>query len=218
MGRGIDSAAAARLRGQCWTLGKLKSTSDRKLKSLGLSERIVSALRRGQRAEIPFDSLAQVLITNRFTCCVCHDPSKSIIVHHIREWSVSHDHSPKNLACLCLEHHDKAHSTSTLSRNLDAKNLRAAKVAWESDVARLNTTAILDASRAKSDAWLYFNHLRLFELAASFKVKLKHLDHYEAASAVGLLNSDGMLRPRSKTSSYMLMMGKARYYISTCGK
>jgi hypothetical protein len=134
-----------------------------------LSGRIVAALRMGQRAEIPFDNLAQVLITNRFTCCVCHDPSKSIIVHHIREWSVSHDHSPKNLACVCLEHHDKAHSTSTLSRNLDAKCLRAAKISWESEVARLNTTAILDSSRAKSDAWLHFNHRRLFELAASFK-------------------------------------------------
>jgi hypothetical protein len=134
MGRGIDSTMAARLRCKRWTLGKLKTASDRKLKNLGLSGRIVASLRMGQRAEIPFDSLAQVLITNRFTCCVCHDPSKSIIVHHIREWSVSHDHSPKNLACLCLEHHDKAHSKSNLSRNLDAKSLRAAKVAWETEV------------------------------------------------------------------------------------
>ena len=145
------------------------------------------SLRMGQRSEIPFDSLAPVLIANRFTCCVCHDPSKSIIVHHIREWSISHDNAPKNLACLCLEHHDKAHSTSTLSRNLDARSLRAAKAAWESNVARLDTTAILDASRAKSSAWLYFNHRRLFELAASFKIKLKHLSHYQAASAAGLL-------------------------------
>ena len=210
IGRGIDSATAARLRGERWTLGKLKSASDSKLKSLGLSGRIVAAIRRGQRAEIPFDSLAQVLISNRFTCCVCHDPSKSIIVHHIREWSVSHDHSPKNLACLCPEHHDKAHSTSTLSRNLDAKSLRAVKVAWESEVARLNTTAILDASRAKSDAWLYFNHQRLFELASSFKIKLKRLDHYEAASVAGLLNSDGMLRTRSEMSSYMYDDGKGQ--------
>lgn len=177
MGRGIDRATAARLRTEGWTLGKLKSSTEAKLKKLGLSVRFIKALRMEQRAEIPFDSLAPVLIANRFTCCVCHDPSKSIIVHHIREWSVSHDHSPKNLACLCLEHHDKAHSTSTLSRNLDAKSLRAAKVAWEAEVARLNTTAILDASRANSNAWLYFNHRRLFELAASFKFKLKQMDH-----------------------------------------
>lgn len=203
MGRGIDSATAARLRGGGWTLGKLKSASNRRLENLGLNGDVVAALRTGQRSEVPFDSLAPVLIANRFACCVCHDPAKSIIVHHIREWSVSHDHSPKNLACLCLDHHDKAHSTSTLSRNLDAKSLRAAKAAWESDVARLNTTAILDASRAKSDAWLYFNHRRLFELATSFKIKLTDLDRYDAAYAASLLNSGGMLRPRSKALTYM---------------
>jgi hypothetical protein len=208
MGRGIDSATAARLRSEGWTLGKLNSASDRRLESLGLSCHVVAALRMGQRSEIPFFSLAQVLIANRFACCVCHDPGKSIVVHHIREWSVCHDHSPKNLACVCLEHHDKAHSTSTLSRNLDAKSLRAAKSAWESDVARLNTTAILDASRAKSDAWLYFNHRRLFELAASFKIKLKYLDRYEGAYAANLLNSDAMLRPRSKTLTYMYNDGE----------
>jgi hypothetical protein len=44
-------------------------------------------LRKAGRSEIPFDDLAAVLIANRFTCCVCHAPSKSIIVHHIKEWA-----------------------------------------------------------------------------------------------------------------------------------
>jgi hypothetical protein len=77
------------------------------------------------------------------------------------------------------------------------------KAAWEFDVARLNTTAILDASRAKSDAWLYFNHRRPFELAASFKIKFKYLGRYDAAYATNLLSSDGMLHPRSKSLTYV---------------
>src|SRR5260370_29369036 len=82
MGRGIDRATAARLRGEGWTLGKLKAASEAKLKKLGLNDRFITALRMEQRSEIPFESLVQVLIANRFTCCVCHDPTKSIIVHH----------------------------------------------------------------------------------------------------------------------------------------
>ena len=42
MGRGIDSATAARLRSEGWTLGKLKGASDRRLKSLGLSCHVVA--------------------------------------------------------------------------------------------------------------------------------------------------------------------------------
>jgi hypothetical protein len=208
MGRGIDRATAARLRGEGWTLGKLKAASEAKLKKLGLNDRFITALRMEQRSEIPFESLVQVLIANRFTCCVCHDPTKSIIVHHIQEWSVSHDHSPKNLAALCLDHHDKAHSKSELSRNLDARALRQFNGAWEAEVARLNTTAILDASRAKSDAWIYFNHLRLFELAASFRIRLDRLDRYPAPSTADLLNSDGTLRARPKSLDYMYEGGE----------
>jgi hypothetical protein len=62
---------AARLRGEGWTLGKLKRSPEGKLKKLGLNDHFIAALRMDQQAEIPFESLVQVLMANRFTCCVC---------------------------------------------------------------------------------------------------------------------------------------------------
>ena len=60
-----------------------------------------------------------------------HDGTKEIIVHHIREWTESYDHSVANLAVLCLDHHDKAHSKSSISRNLDGRTVTEFKQAWE---------------------------------------------------------------------------------------
>jgi hypothetical protein len=70
LGRGVDKATAARLRTSRWTLAKLKATPDAKLKALGLTATAIAGIRRGGRSEIPFDDLAQVVIANRFTCCV----------------------------------------------------------------------------------------------------------------------------------------------------
>ena len=208
MSRGIDSVTAARLRKSSWTLTKLKRSPEPVLRKLGLRSEVITTLRAEKRPEIPYESLVQVLVANRFMCCVCHDASKSVIVHHIREWSVSHDHSSQNLAVLCLDHHDKAHSTSTLTRNLDERTLEGFKKAWEEEVNRYNATAILDASRSQSDAWLYFNHLRLFELAAHYKLPLNRLPRYHTAFAANLLNPDGTLRPRSKSLAYLYEGGE----------
>jgi hypothetical protein len=203
-GRGVDKGTAARLRAANWTLAKLKGAPLAKLKGLGLSAFAIAGLRMGARSEIPFDDLAAVLIANRFTCCVCHDTPKSIIVHHIDEWAKSHDHSPRNLAVLCLDDHDEAHTRRELSRNLTPALLRSAKQAWEAEVRKLDVTAILDASRAQSSAWLYFNHARLFELAKSLNVRLSALEHYSAASAHGVIKATGLpaLRPKSRPWMY----------------
>jgi len=203
MGRGIDRKTAATMRAGGLTLSKLKSASDAKLKGLGLSTFAISSLRQGPRSEIPFPNLAEVLIANRYQCCVCNDPEKSIIVHHIVEWAQSHNHAPANLAALCLAHHDEAHSKKELSRNLTPATLRAFKKAWEAEVRVLNVTAILDASRADSDAWLYYNHTRLFELAASFRVKLSDLEYYPMALAAGVIRDSGLPLPRLKARPYM---------------
>lgn len=201
--RGIDTRTASSLRRKNWTLSKLKSATDKDLRKLKLSNAAIAHIRAGDRPEIPFQNLAQVLIANRFTCCVCRNPKKSIILHHIREWAESHDHSSHNLAVVCLDHHEKAHSESTLSRNLTPALLRQFKAKWELKVKTLDVSAVLMASRVSSDTWLYFNHVRLFELARSLNVRMKKLPCYSAARAARQINSTGALRSRSGARGYM---------------
>lgn len=203
LSRGVDSGAAARLRKEGWTLAKLMQQSDAQLEELYLSSEAIKSIRTSRRPGIPFEDLVQVLVANRFTCCVCHDPKKAIVVHHIREWSKSHDHSPSNLAVLCLDDHGKAHTVSSLTRNLDESKLTHFKEKWEAEICRTNTEAILEASRVNADAWWYFNHVRLLELAIHLNVPFKKLPHYATVLAHCLIQPDGGLAPRSSHLSYM---------------
>jgi 5-methylcytosine-specific restriction endonuclease McrA len=203
IGRGIDGATAKRLRQKNWTLSGLQSASDKALKKLNLTKKEIKKIRAGDRPEIPFGTLASVLIANRFTCCVCRNPKKSIIVHHIREWSESRDHSAANLAVVCIDHHDKAHTKSELSRNLTPAVLRQFKRDWEKAVKVLDISSILTASRVSSDAWLYFNHMRLFELARSLRVRPNQLSNYGPAKRAGQVDSSGTLKKRSASRDYM---------------
>ncbi|OIQ91491.1 hypothetical protein GALL_266280 [mine drainage metagenome] len=207
VGRGVDSGTAARLRKDGWTLGKLSQESDERLVELGLSNEVIGNLRAGARPEIPFENLIQVLLASRFACCVCHDSSKAIIVHHIKAWAESRNHHPENLAALCADDHVKAHSVSQLTRNLDERTLSEFKRNWESEVRRTNTEAVLEASRLDADAWWYFNHVRLFELAADLGLRLTALDNYPYALSTGLVQKDGLLKPRSDKLHYMYSGG-----------
>ena len=73
MGRGLDRALAAKLRKKKWTLSKTEGGEDAKLKTLGISQRAIKAIRAGGRSKIPFASLASVLIANRFIRSVADD-------------------------------------------------------------------------------------------------------------------------------------------------
>jgi 5-methylcytosine-specific restriction endonuclease McrA len=203
IGRGIDRATATRLRQNNWTLSGLRSASDKALKKLKLKKIEIKKIRAGDRPEIPFDTLAAVIVANRFTCCVCRNPRKSIIVHHIREWSESHDHSAANLAVVCIDHHDRAHTKSELSRNLTPAVLRKFKRSWEDAVKVLDISAILTASRVNADAWLYFNHIRLFELARSLGVNPSQLPSHGPARRAGQVDSSGTLKRCSAAHGYM---------------
>src|SRR3954464_2040555 len=109
MQRGLDIGLAQLLQSDGVTLGRLQQSDDAALSQLGLDSLQIAGIRAGGRAVIPFANLARVLWANRFTCCVCRDPSLAVIVHHINPWAESHDHSEENLALLCLEHHARAH-------------------------------------------------------------------------------------------------------------
>lgn len=157
--RGLDTVRAQQCFESGWTLSKLKASTKGDLTALGLDETSISQILTGARPAIPIRTLMQVLFANRFTCCVCRKSERGIIVHHIVPWETSRDHSAANLAVLCLEHHEKAHIRSTLSRNLDADALRSFKIEWEETCRESDLSAILQASRMDYDAWLYFNHL-----------------------------------------------------------
>jgi hypothetical protein len=201
--RGVDFVSARKLRKYGWTFSKLQQSSPGELRALGIPRVAIHNIHGSGRPSIPFEPLIQTLIANRFSCCVCHDPTKSVIVHHIQEWAKSHDHQPSNLAVLCLNCHDAAHTTRQLTQNLDAKKLARSKVEWEKLVAETNTAAVLEASRHDYDAWWYFNHFRIFQIAESLKVRLASLPGYKDAFADRLITKKGW--PRSPEHKQMHM-------------
>lgn len=142
MARGFDSELAASIRQQGYTLESLKLEGDENLSALGLSQAQVELLRREPRPPIPTEDLTRVLFDNRWVCCVCRNVSRPIIVHHIREWSNSRDHTPANLAVLCSLHHGEAHTQRHLEQNLTGPRIVQFKAMWEAQVRQDDATAI----------------------------------------------------------------------------
>lgn len=200
--RGIASDKAEAIARAGFTLGNLQMKQDADLVALGLSSSEIPLVRRGGRPPIPSDTLAKLLFDNRYQCCVCRDPTKPFIVHHIQEWSVSHSHDISNLVVLCLEHHDKAHSKSTLSQNLDATALVSAKEKWETEVKRLDARSVIDAMARDYAQWAFINEMRLFELAQVHKIDAKKLLNYKRARADGIIDAAGNPLPTRTTTFY----------------
>jgi hypothetical protein len=203
MQRRVDSDKARALHAAGYTLAKLKVMKIEALRGLGLGEEPVAAILGGRRVALPFENLARVLWSNRYTCCVCRDPSLAIIVHHIEPWAESRDHGTHNLAVLCLEHHARAHRRGDLEQNLTPQQLKQYKTAWEEEVARLDARAILDASRIEGHHWWWFNHVRVLELAQQLGIKLTRLTRYLPAFACGAVDRFGSPSHEGEVRSYM---------------
>jgi hypothetical protein len=212
--RGVDTQTAIRLNTCGWTLGTLRVATAEQLSALGLSDELSAQLLKGDRPPIPIENAMRILHRNRFQCCVCRDPSKPIIIHHVNPWATSRDHSDSNLAVLCLDHHERAHSVSTLAKNLDASTLRSLKQQWEAACVEQDRLSIIQASRLDYDAWLYFNHLRLFELTKQLHIPLTKLDGFASAKAQDLVDQSGNLRSRKSTLPYMYddVLGMTLYH------
>lgn len=194
--RGVDSALAEKLRKEKWTLAKLQSQAPEKLLELGIGEVAVPVILGSGRPPIPPEHFIRTLYDNRWVCCVCRDASRPIIVHHIKPWAESRDHSQANLAVLCSIHHGEAHSTHALELTLTPDRLKAAKATWEQEVSRLDPLAILQATQLISCQWWYFNHLRVFEIAEDLGVKVSELEGFQDALLTGACDAQGHLRPR----------------------
>lgn len=203
LARGIDSELAASIRQQGYTLESLKLADDDSLSALGLSEAQVEILRREPRPPIPMEDLTRVLFDNRWVCCVCRDSSRPIVVHHIREWSASRDHTPPNLAVLCPLHHGEAHTHHHLEQNLTASRITQFKAMWEAQVRREDALAIQAGTVLQAETWFYFNHLRLYELSLELGVNVVALPDLPAAVAAGVCRPDGTVSKAAGEGSYM---------------
>jgi hypothetical protein len=81
--------------------------------------------------------------------------------------------------------------------------IQRAKKSWKTKVEGMDGEAILDASRRNFDAWWYFNHVRLFDLARGLRINLRALSSYPAALSAKLIDQEGLLKPRAKTNLHM---------------
>lgn len=206
MARGVDSALARKLREAKWTLAKLQLQRPEKLLELGLSESLVPKILGKGRPPIPLDVLIKTLYDNRWVCCVCRDAERPVVVHHIKSWAESRDHSLANLAVLCSIHHGEAHSTHALELTLTADRLKAMKAAWEDKVSRDDPLAIFKSTQLMSCQWWYFNHLRVFEIAEHVGVEITQLKGFQAALRNGVCDDEGYLC----SSEGLLYVGQAR--------
>lgn len=207
MARGLDADWAAQLAKDGWTVKKLKLEDAGALKSLGLSNKFIDDLFSESRPPIPTETLMRVLFSNRYQCCVCRDPKLSVIVHHIEEWAESRSHEIDNLAVLCLNHHDQAHSKKTLSKNLDASSLRDAKRKWEEEVKRLDASSISEAMRLDYSNWNYMNELRVFEIAKAIGVDFNKISRFRDMVNAGLVRPDGLPTPVYNDELYYMYEG-----------
>lgn len=203
LARGFGSELAASIRQRGYTLESLKLADDESLSALGLSEAQVEMLRREPRPPIPTEDLTRVLFDNRWVCCVCRDASRPIVVHHIREWSSSRDHTPANLAVLCSLHHGEAHTNHHLEQNLTATRITQCKAIWEAQVRREDAMAIQDGTVLQAETWFYFNHLRLYELSLELGVNVEALPGLPAAVAAGVCRPDGTVSKAAVAGSFM---------------
>jgi len=197
MARGVDSTLARKLREEKWTLAKLQMQRPEKLLDLGLSETVVPIILGKGRPPIPQHVLIKTLYDNRWLCCVCRAADRPVIVHHIKSWAESRDHSPANLAVLCSIHHGEAHSTHALELTLTADRLKAEKAIWEQEVSRLDPLAIFKSTQLMSCQWWYFNHFRVFEIAQQVGVDVTQLDGFQRALRNAVCDEEGYLCSRA---------------------
>jgi hypothetical protein len=84
------------------------------------------------RTEIPASTAAAVLFAADRTCCVCREQGKPLQVHHVDGDPTNH--SPENLAVLCLQCHDQTQIKGGFSRKLDVHQVRLYRDSWNQSV------------------------------------------------------------------------------------
>lgn len=201
--RGIDSDTARKLRVAKHTLSSLLQGGEVHLRNFGVPEPVIAVFYAGGRPAIPPHILRAVLNDNRWTCCVCRNTERPIVVHHIQEWATSHDHSKNNLAVLCTYHHGEAHTKRGLEISLTQARLKQQKKEWELYCKEIDLRLSLKKSELKLSTWFYFNHFRIYELAKNLGIRFDMLPGYAALLALGSCNKDGALLKKIPKDGYM---------------
>jgi hypothetical protein len=201
--RGIDSDTARKLRAAKHTVSSLLQGGEVHLRNFGVPEPVIAAFHAGDRPAIPPHILRAVLNDNRWTCCVCRDTERPIVVHHIQEWAKSRDHSKNNLAVLCTYHHGEAHTKRGLEISLTQARLKQQKQEWEIYCRQIDLRLSLKKSELKLSTWFYFNHLRIYELAKNLGIRFNRLPGYADLLELGSCNKDGALLKNIPEDGYM---------------
>lgn len=196
LARGISSPVAENLVFQGLTLSLLQQSSTEHLKALGLDEDQVRAIRGGGRPPIPDANLLRVLFESKWCCCVCRDPKRGIVVHHIEPWEESRSHDEENLAVLCPVHHSEAHTEHELTLNLTRARLRELKEEWKAEVQRQDKQVIAGLIGAPNVYWDLINVERLLDVLDVKAIAASESAYYGRTLAEGLISKDGIPLPR----------------------
>lgn len=213
LARGVSSEVAQQLTDKGYTIEKLKTCDEPLLLGFGLSQEQASELLGETRPPIPDETVFQILHKSRRVCCICREPSRGIIIHHIKKWAESRSHDIDNLALLCLLHHDDAHTHKELTMKLSGEQIREQRDRWYSEVERKDALAILNLVEINGSIWHYFNHKRLYELLRELpQFPQKTFHHYSSLRQRGIIEDDGTMLDLSaivdsQTSSHMYQSG-----------
>jgi len=134
VGYGLDLTTADRIERSGMRMPAIRASTDDALNALGILPHVIGAIRDSVRTPIPPDTVVRVLRAAAFACCICTDRRRSVVIHHIRRFSESRDHSEDNLVVLCLDHHGEAHTRRELSLNLTPERLLSSKTSWLAEV------------------------------------------------------------------------------------
>lgn len=158
------------------------------------------------RPAIPEKLKQTLLYESAFVCVVCQ--IKNTQIHHIDK--DNSNNSPDNLVVVCLNHHDEAHATKTLSQNLTPARLQKSKLAWVSYVKQnRNQTASLEGQLQQADEWSsfgmtwgYINHHRVAQLLDSEILKGVDQGPLRRCQSSSIVDQNGfLLKPQGRKPS-----------------
>jgi hypothetical protein len=139
---GIDSDLATKLGGLGIPKTTFEKTSNKNLREkYGLPDNEIEIVKQAiTRQPIDKETIEILLSNSNYTCCICKGTkSKSYIIHHIDEYSISQNNKYYNLAVLCPDDHDLAHKKGkSLTLKLTEEQIYTAKDKWENQVKDIN--------------------------------------------------------------------------------
>jgi hypothetical protein len=86
-----------------------------------------------KRTNVPQRVADAVLADNNHTCCICNEPRKHVVFHHIDSDPSNHD--PANLAVVCHDCHSRVTGDEGLGRAYSPREVAKYKKRWEDQCA-----------------------------------------------------------------------------------